>query len=111
MAIAARIGRSKIFLLGEAKRGERSLSRLAGGDLGEKSRRGDNEGNVYDSSSWVPHPRNGIYFPKGHEWVMNDVPEGAACFDRGFWVRNTDGVEKPDPEVPAPNYQHLSKVT
>lgn len=50
-----------------------------------------------DSSYWVPHPRTGIYFPKGHESVMDDVPEGAASFDQTYWLRNVDdGVEKPD---------------
>ncbi|KAJ6299096.1 hypothetical protein OIU76_020134 [Salix suchowensis] len=37
----------------------------------------------------------GIYVPKGHEWVMEDVPENAASFSQTYWLRNVDGVEKP----------------
>lgn len=51
-----------------------------------------------DSPYWVPHPRTGIYFPKGHESVMDDVPEGAASLNDQFqtyWLRNVDGVERP----------------
>ncbi|KAJ6302566.1 hypothetical protein OIU77_016626 [Salix suchowensis] len=44
---------------------------------------------------WLPHPRTGIYVPKGHEWVMEDVPENAASFSQTYWLRNVDGVEKP----------------
>ncbi|KAF2320942.1 hypothetical protein GH714_032100 [Hevea brasiliensis] len=51
-----------------------------------------------DESCWVPHPRSGIYMPKGYERVMDDVPEGAASFDQTYWLRNVDGVEKPDPD-------------
>ncbi|KAK9165913.1 hypothetical protein Scep_001104 [Stephania cephalantha] len=46
-------------------------------------------------SSWVPHPRNGIYYPKGKEWVMDDVPEGAASFSHTYWLRSVEGVEEP----------------
>ncbi|KAJ4716177.1 putative Late embryogenesis abundant protein Lea5 [Melia azedarach] len=48
---------------------------------------------------WVPHPRSGIYFPQGQEWVMEDVPKGAASLGgRTFWLRNDDGVDKLDPD-------------
>ncbi|XP_044481389.1 uncharacterized protein LOC123207964 [Mangifera indica] len=50
------------------------------------------------SSYWVPHPRTGIYFPQGQEWVMDDVPKGAASFVQAYWLRTEDGVEKPDPD-------------
>ncbi|AES93586.1 putative Late embryogenesis abundant protein, LEA5-type [Medicago truncatula] len=40
------------------------------------------------SSCWVPHPRTGIYFPVGHEWVMEDVPDGAATFSETCYFRN-----------------------
>ncbi|KAG6789734.1 hypothetical protein POTOM_005858 [Populus tomentosa] len=52
---------------------------------------------------WVPHPRTGIYFPKGHEWVMDDVPENAASFSQTYWLRNVDGVEKPHDHYLATN--------
>ncbi|CAI9104308.1 OLC1v1002951C1 [Oldenlandia corymbosa var. corymbosa] len=49
------------------------------------------------SCCWMPHYRTGIYYPKGHEAIMEDIPEGAACFgDTTYWMRNIDGVDKPD---------------
>ncbi|CAI9104310.1 OLC1v1002953C1 [Oldenlandia corymbosa var. corymbosa] len=51
-------------------------------------------------SCWVPHYRTGIYYPRGHEAILEDISEGAAssCLgDTTFWMRNTDGVDKPDP--------------
>lgn len=62
------------------------------------------EAKTEDESCWVPHPRTGIYMPKGHEWVMDDVPEGAASFNQTYWLRNVDGVERPDPDVPSDHY-------
>ncbi|KAL8553413.1 hypothetical protein ACS0TY_001908 [Phlomoides rotata] len=46
---------------------------------------------------WVPHHRNGIYFPKGQEWVMEDIPNDAATFDCTFWLRSIDGVDDHKP--------------
>ncbi|KAK6121200.1 hypothetical protein DH2020_045062 [Rehmannia glutinosa] len=43
-------------------------------------------------SCWMPHPRTGIYFPVGQDWVMDDVPNDAASFDCTFWLRSIDGV-------------------
>ncbi|GAU29517.1 hypothetical protein TSUD_115390 [Trifolium subterraneum] len=40
------------------------------------------------SCLWIPHPRTGIYFPVGHDWVMEDVPEGAATFTETCCFRN-----------------------
>lgn len=61
------------------------------------------------SSSWVPDPRTGIYIPKGHEWVMDDVPKGAASLNnQTFWLRNEDGVlEKPDPDTAPDHYYQM----
>ncbi|GKV26449.1 hypothetical protein SLEP1_g35743 [Rubroshorea leprosula] len=110
MAITTGVARTKNFLLREAKRVERRwLSKVAGGDLGEKLGRGSKGGGTVHESCWVPHPRSGIYCPKGHEWVMNDVPESAARFERAFWLRNVDGVEKLDPDD-VPSNQHFPKV-
>lgn len=44
----------------------------------------------HEESCWIPHPRTGIYYPKGHEWVMKDVPDNAARFDYTYWLRNGD---------------------
>ncbi|XP_050211066.1 uncharacterized protein LOC126661284 [Mercurialis annua] len=51
------------------------------------------------SSCWGPDPRTGIYVPKGHERIMDGVPENAASFHQTFWLRNVDGVDRPDPDV------------
>ncbi|CAI9769988.1 unnamed protein product [Fraxinus pennsylvanica] len=50
-----------------------------------------------DEECWMPDPRTGIYYPKGHEGVMDDIPSNAATFEKVFWFRNQDGVDKPDP--------------
>ncbi|KAI9388623.1 hypothetical protein POPTR_009G091100v4 [Populus trichocarpa] len=63
----------------------------------EKSRNSIKESKMED---WAPHPRTGIYVPKGHEKVMDDVPEKAASLNQTYWLRNVDGVEKPDPDTP-----------
>ncbi|KAK6263798.1 hypothetical protein QUC31_011921 [Theobroma cacao] len=34
-------------------------------------------GGHHDGSCWVPHDRTGIYYPKGQEKVMADVPAAA----------------------------------
>jgi hypothetical protein len=40
-----------------------------------------------ETSLWVPHPMTGIYYPKGFEWVMEDVPTSAASFQQSYWFR------------------------
>ncbi|MQL82371.1 hypothetical protein Taro_014856, partial [Colocasia esculenta] len=47
-----------------------------------------------ERSLWVPHARIDIYYPKGHEWVMEDVPDGAATFQQTYWLRNQEGLKK-----------------
>ncbi|KAK7357618.1 hypothetical protein VNO80_16913 [Phaseolus coccineus] len=97
------ITKSNLLLLGfncrGAKRAKSGLSKFSGTAQaaaaersGEVSKSG---GKIEDSSWWVPHPRTGIYFPKGHEWVMDDVPEDAARLNQTFWFRNVDGVDIP----------------
>ncbi|PKI40257.1 hypothetical protein CRG98_039375 [Punica granatum] len=36
------------------------------------------QGDRGSGRSWVPHERTGIYYPKGQEKVIEDVPSGAA---------------------------------
>ncbi|PSS02656.1 CRS2-associated factor 2 like [Actinidia chinensis var. chinensis] len=62
-----------------------------------------------DPSCWVPHPRTGIYFPLGHDRVMDDVPDGAASFDQTYWMRTVDGVDKPDHDHDS-DYYSLAQV-
>lgn len=52
--------------------------------------------NIRGGSIWVPHPNNGIYYPKGHERIMDDVPNAAASFSPTYWFRSIDGVDKSD---------------
>ncbi|XP_039065724.1 uncharacterized protein LOC120211191 [Hibiscus syriacus] len=87
--------KTKILILRDAKRSERHLSKIAGADR-EIINKCNSKDGIKGSSSWVPHPKSGIYYPKGHEWVMDDVPDWAASFGRSFWVRSTDGVDKPE---------------
>ncbi|KAJ6385624.1 hypothetical protein OIU77_028747 [Salix suchowensis] len=63
----------------------------------EKSRSSNKDGRT---ENWVPHPRTGIFVPKGREWVVDDVPEKAASLNQTYWLRNVDGVERPDPDNP-----------
>ncbi|KAK9705348.1 hypothetical protein RND81_07G050100 [Saponaria officinalis] len=60
--------------------------------------------------NWVPHPRSGIYFPQGHDWVMDDVPCNAATLGQGqtYWLRNIDGVDKHDPDISSADQYFLT---
>ncbi|KAH9626502.1 hypothetical protein KSS87_022129 [Heliosperma pusillum] len=61
----------------------------------------NNNNKVGMGMNWVPHPKSGIYFPEGQDWVMNDVPCNAATLGQTqpYWLRNIDGVDKYDPDV------------
>uniref|UniRef100_A0A2N9J6D4 Uncharacterized protein n=1 Tax=Fagus sylvatica TaxID=28930 RepID=A0A2N9J6D4_FAGSY len=98
--------KTKILLLREAKRVERHFSKLAEAHRSVKSKKAITGGKIDDSSCWVPHPRTGIYFPQGHEWVIDDVREGAASFNQTYWLREVDDVEKPDPNINPPDHLH-----
>ncbi|GMH17930.1 hypothetical protein Nepgr_019771 [Nepenthes gracilis] len=103
---------AKMVLLRDAEPANRYFSRFAAGSAGHAAAaRAVERGQIQstNSSVWVPHPRTGIYFPEGHDWVMDDVPEDAALPGRTFWLRNTDGVERPDPDVP-PDHYFLSNL-
>ncbi|KAM5549548.1 hypothetical protein ABKV19_000798 [Rosa sericea] len=112
------VSKSKIFLLSscrEAKRVDQHyFSKLSGTAEGSSRKKKSHERPEMESSSswsssWVPDPRTGIYFPKGHERVMDDVPKGAASLNnQTFWLRNVDGVlEKPDPDTAADHYYQM----
>ncbi|KAF3435526.1 hypothetical protein FNV43_RR22615 [Rhamnella rubrinervis] len=93
------------FVSGESKGGRRSSSTA---EVGDDRDDGNAEGLL--SSCWVPHPRTGIYVPKGHERVIDDVPDGAASFNQTYWLREVDGVEKPDPYLPS-NYCYFQTLS
>ncbi|KAK6121199.1 hypothetical protein DH2020_045061 [Rehmannia glutinosa] len=57
-------------------------------------------------SCWMPHPRTGIYFPVGQDWVMDNVPNDAASFDCTFWLRSIDGVD--NHKIDTENLMHHS---
>ena len=94
----------------EAMRVDRGFSKHAGeADWHKKPDSSINRGdNVSYSPCWVPHPRTGIYYPKGQEWVMDDLPEQAASLNRTHWLRNVDGVDKADHNTPSDLYLQTS---
>lgn len=55
-----------------------------------KVQRQDKVYGEHEESCWIPDPRTGIYYPKGHESVMKDVPDGAASFTYNYWLRSCD---------------------
>ncbi|XP_021837251.1 uncharacterized protein [Spinacia oleracea] len=61
--------------------------------------------------NWVPHPRSGIYFPEGQDWVLNDVPENSASLGQShtYWLRNVYGVEKHDPDMLSADHYFLTE--
>ncbi|KAK3136610.1 hypothetical protein QOZ80_5BG0439350 [Eleusine coracana subsp. coracana] len=52
-----------------------------------------------EAALWVPHPRTGIYYPKGFEWVMEDVPSGAASFRQSYWLRTGETESENSPTM------------
>ncbi|KAA8545793.1 hypothetical protein F0562_020756 [Nyssa sinensis] len=102
MARAGVFTKTNLLVFRESKTFRRYASKLAADlELEDKHRSIKQD----DPPFWVPHPRTGIYFPKGHEWVMKDVPDGAASFAQTYWLRNIVGVDhKPDPHLTLPDY-------
>ncbi|XP_062204577.1 uncharacterized protein LOC133906641 [Phragmites australis] len=50
-----------------------------------------------ETALWVPHPRTGIYYPEGFEWVMEDIPGGAASFQQSCWLRSGEAATASSP--------------
>ena len=103
----------------ETKRVQRGVSKLRGivvnpSEQANISSKLDDQNTKLDSSTtsyWTPHPHSGIYVPKGCEWVVDDVPKNAASFDQTYWLRNVDGVEKADPDLPPDHYFQASTTS
>ncbi|GJX42535.1 RNA-directed DNA polymerase, eukaryota [Tanacetum coccineum] len=55
-----------------------------------KARQQDKVYDEREESCWILHLRTGIFYLKGHEGVMNEVPDGAAIFASSYWLRNSD---------------------
>ncbi|GKE17831.1 hypothetical protein Tco_1425408 [Tanacetum coccineum] len=55
-----------------------------------KARQQDKVYEEREESCWIPHLRTGVFYPKGHEWVMNEVPDGAGSFASSYSLRNND---------------------
>ncbi|XP_021751213.1 uncharacterized protein LOC110716870 [Chenopodium quinoa] len=71
------------------------------------SNKGDNE---KVNKEWVPHPRTGIYFPEGQDWVLNDVPKNSASLGQSqYWLRNIHGAEKHDPDMLSADHYFLTQ--
>ncbi|KAL5988152.1 hypothetical protein ACLOJK_035915 [Asimina triloba] len=77
------------------KKDEAAAAAVGEGADDDEMRRSRTMKQLSMSSWWMPHPRSGIYYPLGHEWVMDDVPEGAASYHFTFWLRNSEGVDQP----------------
>ncbi|GJV04185.1 zinc finger BED domain-containing protein RICESLEEPER 2-like protein [Tanacetum coccineum] len=55
-----------------------------------KARQQDKVYDEREESCWILHLCTGIFYLKGHEGVMNEVPDGAAIFASSYWLRNSD---------------------
>ncbi|KAK6946019.1 Late embryogenesis abundant protein, LEA_3 subgroup [Dillenia turbinata] len=102
--VRAGVAKTRAIVLRGSKAAGRHFSKLVGVDWEERfkepfDRRQVNKINGGESSCWVPHPRNGIYFPKDQERVIDDVPANAASFNETYRLRNIDGVDKNYPDV------------
>ncbi|KAM2989240.1 hypothetical protein FF2_003243 [Malus domestica] len=117
MAIRGGVAKSKMFMLSEAKQAQgdhrrhfSSKLRGAAENISSRMVQSDSEDTDMmerETGSNSSSRHGGIYVPKGHEKVMDDVPKGAASFNQTFWLRNVDGVlEKPDPDTPPEHYYH-----
>ncbi|KAL0926015.1 hypothetical protein M5K25_004396 [Dendrobium thyrsiflorum] len=80
-------------LFGEMKYGRRAIH-LANHELSEQNNT-KGKGQRAEEALWIPDPRTGIYYPEGNERVMEGIPQGAAAFGRPYWLRNSEGVDKP----------------
>ncbi|GJZ01674.1 hypothetical protein Tco_0519635 [Tanacetum coccineum] len=55
-----------------------------------KTRQQDKVYDEREENCWILHLCIGIFYLKGHEGVMNEVPDGAAIFASSYWLRNSD---------------------
>ncbi|GKA63140.1 MAK10-like protein [Tanacetum coccineum] len=55
-----------------------------------KARQQDKVYEEREGSCWIMHLRTGIFYSKGHEGAMNEVPDDAVIFASSYWLRNSD---------------------
>nr|XP_027125091.1 uncharacterized protein LOC113741696 [Coffea arabica] len=66
-------------------------AKLNGEEMKKKKKKSSVAGNNHDGNWWVPDDRTGIFYPKGQEKVMEDVPSGAAKDIEAInWFHNHD---------------------
>ncbi|BFG24920.1 hypothetical protein CerSpe_111940 [Prunus speciosa] len=63
----------------------RETKKFEGDEVKQKNHMGENDRNL-----WVPHERTGIYYPKGHEKVMDEIPPGAVKDMDVNWFSNNE---------------------
>ncbi|KAI6678126.1 hypothetical protein NL676_038922 [Syzygium grande] len=112
--MAAMVVKTKHLLVRQAKRERRFTSAFTLTTKRETPKTQISGGDEVDEPDgdrpcWVPHPRTGIYVPRGHERVVDNIPDGAASFSQAFWFRSVEGVDKPDPDEPVAGLLPLSK--
>ncbi|KAL4182151.1 hypothetical protein AMTRI_Chr12g241110 [Amborella trichopoda] len=54
------------------------------GEVGRDRQREDLD-KAYNEACWIPDQRSGIYYPKGQERIMVQVPVNAAMIDEIHW--------------------------
>lgn len=67
------------------KKLEKSEPQMSGGDQVDEPDE--------DRQCSVPHPRTGIFVPRGQERVVDNIPEGAVSFCQAFWYRSVEEVD------------------
>ncbi|KAL9242070.1 hypothetical protein vseg_016108 [Gypsophila vaccaria] len=98
---------SQIAAMRELEHADHEIEDIGGESLQYKKQSDEKE---VIEMNWVPHPRSGIYFPQGHDWVMEDVPCDSATLGQGqtYWLRNIDGVDKRDPDISSADHYFLT---
>ncbi|KAH7858910.1 hypothetical protein Vadar_029262 [Vaccinium darrowii] len=70
--------------------GDHATTKLNGEEVKNKSLVAGDSGRADGDCSWVPDHRTGIYYPKGQEKVIEDVPAGAGKDFRVNWFTNNE---------------------
>lgn len=63
---------------------------MNGEEVKSKSNVAGDQGRVDGDCWWIPDNRTGIFYPKGQEKVIEEVPAGAAKDFRVNWFTNNE---------------------